>query len=126
MRRWEARGKELRTLKRENEGLRGLFWMTLYYWMGPEFGPVPTDEEMYNKIASTYTLLADTQEQICEEEKMSVKEINAWCGGLWDCVCGEIGINGSFGCPSCELTIIGSNMERLRRGTQEKDDANTG
>lgn len=54
---------EYPTLKRENKGLRELFWMTLYYWMGPEFGHVPTDKEMYNKIADVYTLLAEPEKQ---------------------------------------------------------------
>ncbi len=53
----------IRELKRENEPLRELFQMTLGYWMGPEFGPVPTDEEMYNKIANVDALLkAEEQE----------------------------------------------------------------
>lgn len=46
----------------ENEALRELFWMTLYYWMGPELGPMPTDKEMYNKIADTHALLTREDE----------------------------------------------------------------
>jgi hypothetical protein len=49
--------EQAKQLEAENEALRELFWMTLYYWMGPEFGPMPTDEEMYNKIAETHALL---------------------------------------------------------------------
>lgn len=51
-------------------------------------------------------------------EDMEREEINTWTNGPWDCVCGETGIDGSFGCPSCKLTVIGSNMERRSRQTQ--------
>ena len=47
-------------LEEENGVLMEVFWMTFYYWMGDEFGPVPTDEEMYNKLAGIYTILQDT------------------------------------------------------------------
>ena len=48
-------------------------------------------------------------------EEMGKEEINEWTDGPWDCVCGEVKIYGSFGCPSCGLTVMGSNMERRKR-----------
>lgn len=50
--------------------------------------------------------------------EMTKEEINTWTGGAWDCVCGETDIDDSFGCPSCDLTIIGSNMERRKRNQE--------
>lgn len=62
--------------------------------------------------------------------EMSREEINAWTSGPWDCVCGKTEIDGSFGCPACGLTVLGSNMERRRRShkvwvalTEEVNDA---
>ena len=41
----------VRALKAEIEPLHELFLMAFRYWMGEEFGPVPTDKEMYTKLA---------------------------------------------------------------------------
>jgi len=35
----------------EIELLHELFLMAFRYWMGEEFGPAPTDKEMYTKLA---------------------------------------------------------------------------
>jgi len=56
-----------------------------------------------------------------EPEEMSKEEINAWTNGPWTCVCGAVN-DGTFSCSNCDLTAIGSDMERFRR--QRKGEVN--
>lgn len=44
---------------------------------------------------------------------------NIAAGEEWECVCGKI-VSDSFKCEACGLTVIGSDMEKVRR--EQEDD----